>query len=154
MEPALDQLSLGGGEMAAEGLDHVMEQGRKNRMAYYAERTKGMQDDHIVCLVEMFRDIPIDQGFLRQDLVAELGEPGFTRALARGGLYFNDPWYTIPIPSMYDCMVKRAQKIREAALRYKRVKERQQGKYAGGLEQGVQNENRGRDSVSGTEIGY
>ena len=44
---------------------------------------------------------------------------------------------------MYDYMVKRAQKIREAALRYKRVNERQQGKDAGELEQGVQNENRG-----------
>ncbi len=114
------------GQMTADLLRSVMETGREKRWAYYTGRTEGLDDDHIVRLVEMFRDTPVEEGFRKQDIVTELGEPGFAQAVSRGVLYYSNPLYTLPIPSLYDCLTERATRIREAALRYERVKKQRQ----------------------------
>ena len=124
--PAAAHLRENGGEMTKEGLLSVLEQGRANRWAYYAGRTEGPDDDHILLLVEMFRDTPVEEGFRKQDLVAELGEPEFEKAVSRGILYYSNPLYTLPIPSLYDCLTERVSRIQEAALRYERVKKQRQ----------------------------
>ena len=114
------------GQMTEDLLRSVMETGREKRWAYYTGRTEGLDDDHIVRLVEMFRDTPVEEGFRKQDLAAELGEPGFEQAVSRGVLYYSNPLYTLPIPSLYDYLTERATRIREAALRYERVKKQRQ----------------------------
>ncbi len=119
-------LKQSGGEMTEEGLRIVMEKGLENRWAYYTGRTEGLDDDHIVRLVEMFRDTPVEEGFQKQDLVAELGKPGFAQAVSRGVLCYSNPLYTLPIPSLYDYLTERALRIREATLRYERVKKQRQ----------------------------
>ncbi len=119
-------LKQSGGEMTEEGLRIVMEKGLENRWAYYTGRAEGLDDDHIVRLVEMFRDTPVEEGFRKQDLVAELGEPGFEKSVSKGVLYYSNPLYTLPIPSLYDYLTERALRIREAALRYERVKKQRQ----------------------------
>ncbi len=119
-------LKQSGREMTEEGLRIVMEKGLENRWAYYTGRTEGLDGDHIVRLVEMFRDTPVEEGFRKQDLVAELGEPGFAQAVSKGVLYYSNPLYTLPIPSLYDYLTERATRIREAALRYERVKKQRQ----------------------------
>ncbi len=124
--PAVAHLRENGGEMTREGLLSVLEQDRANRWAYYTGRTEGLDDDHIVRLVEMFRDTPVEEGFRKQDLVAELGEPGFEQAVCKGVLYYSNPLYTLPIPSLYDYLTERALRIREATLRYERVKKQRQ----------------------------
>ena len=123
---AAQMLKANGGRMTPELLRIVMEKGREERWAYYTGRTEGLDDDHIVRLVEMFRDTPVAEGFQKQDLVAELGEPGFVQAVSRGVLYYSNPLYTLPIPSLYDYLTERATRIREAALRYERVKKQRQ----------------------------
>ena len=127
--PAAAHLRENGGEMTKEGLLSVLEQGRANRWAYYTDRTEGLDDDHIVRLVEMFRDTPVEEGFRKQDLVAELGEPGFAQVVSKGVLYYSNPLYTLPIPSLYDCLTERATRIREATLRYERVKKQRQASH-------------------------
>ena len=129
LDPALECLKESEGEMTAEGLRIVMEKGRANRWAYYTGRTEGPDDDHIVRLVEMFRDTPVEEGFRKQDLVAELGKPGFAQAVSRGVLYYSNPLYTLPIPSLYDYLTERASHIREATLRYERVKKQRQASH-------------------------
>ena len=114
------------GQMTEDLLRSVMETGREKRWAYYTGRTEGLDDDHIVRLVEMFRDTPVEEGFRKQDLVAELGEPGFAQVVSKGVLYYSNPLYTLPIPSLYDYLTERATRIREAALRYERVKKQRQ----------------------------
>ncbi len=124
--PAAAHLRKNGGEMTEEGLLSILEQGRENRWAYYTGRTEGLDDDHIVRLVEMFRDTPVEEGFRKQDLVAELGEPGFAKAVSKGILYYSNLLYTLPIPSLYDYLTERALRIQEATLRYERVKKQRQ----------------------------
>ncbi len=129
IQPALDYLDENDGKMTEEGLRIVMEKGRANRWAYYTDRTEGLEDDHIVCLAEMFRDTPMGEGFRKQDLVAELGEPGFEQVVSKGVLYHSNPLYTIPIPSLYDYLTERAARIRAATLRYEQVKKRRQANH-------------------------
>ncbi len=122
LDPALEYLKKSEGEMTAEGLCIVREKGRANRWAYYTGRTEGLDDDRIVRLVKMFRYTPAEEGFQKQDLVGELDKPGVAQAVSRVVLYYSNPLYTLPIPSLYDCLTERASRIREATLRYERVK--------------------------------
>ena len=122
LDPAPEYLKKSKGEMIAEGLRIVREKGRANRWAYYTGRTEGLDDDRIIRLVKMFRYTPAEEGFQKQNLVAKLDKPGFAQAVSKGVLYYSNPLYTLPIPSLYDCLTERASRIREATLRYERVK--------------------------------
>ena len=105
------------GQMTEDMLRSVMETGREKRMAYYEARTKGLKDDHVLRLEEMFRSPRARKGLSEAGIIRYLGKAGFEKAVSKGVLHRYKDSYTIPIPSLYDYLTEKAGRIREARLR-------------------------------------
>ena len=109
----IDQAAKGGEWLTEAGRQEMMQEGEQLRNEYYQARTEDLKDHHFSGLVKLYKDVSLDQGFLRTDIVKAIGEEGFTAALSKGVLFQRGRYYTIPIPSLRDYMVREEERARE-----------------------------------------
>ncbi len=106
LDPALEYLKKSEGEMTAEGLRIVMEQGRVNRREYYRGRTEDLTYNEFNGLAELFQHVSLEIGLTDEEIKRAIGEGGFDRALSKGVLHKKGRRYIIPIPSLHDYMIR------------------------------------------------
>ncbi len=95
-------------KMTPQGLQAVLEMGRRQRTKFYEIRAKGLDEDHRAAIAEAFVSARQDQTqskkAIMESLVKAVGEQEadtvFKRALRKGVLDHRNGRYVIPIPSM------------------------------------------------------
>ncbi len=99
--------------MTPQGLQAVLEVGRRQRTKFYEIRAKGLDEDHRTAIASAFASARKDQTQTRkvimESLVKAVGrqeaDTAFKRALKKGVLDHRDGRYAIPIPSMFDWLI-------------------------------------------------
>ncbi len=100
--------------MTPNGLNVVMETGRKERTKFYKARVQGIQDSVLRCIAHRLREVPPRYSFAREYLTDALtdaygeskAEELFRRMVHKGVLEEFDNMYVIPIPSMQVWLVE------------------------------------------------
>ncbi len=113
VEPALGQLHADKRVMTTEGLNAVLEAGRRGRAAYYRQRAKGFSLQQRRSFAKLFTNVAYGGSLeledimmsLAQDHGAEKADELFHRAAEKGIIDERDGRYVIPIPSMHDWLV-------------------------------------------------
>ena len=145
-------LKENGGRMTPELLRLVIETGREERLEYYEARTKGLKDDHVLRLEEMFRSPRARKGLSEAGIIRYLGKAGFEKAVSKGVLHRYKDSYTIPIPSLYDYLTEKAGRIREARLRDEEIgKQRQASRHPTRDVSGQQPESKDQSEAEGPQ---
>ena len=72
IESALTQLDIDQGAMTSEGLTVVLEKGRVDRTAYYANRADGLRSEMRRALARPFREIPAGESLSYEQIMASL----------------------------------------------------------------------------------
>ena len=145
-------LKENGGRMTPELLRLVIETGREERLEYYEARTKGLKDDHVLRLEEMFRSPRARKGLSEAGIIRYLGKAGFEKAVSKGVLHRYKDSYTIPIPSLYDYLTEKAGRIREARLRDEEIgRQRQASRHPTRDDSGQQPESKDQSEAEGPQ---
>ena len=99
--------------MTPQGLQAVLEVGRRQRTKFYEIRAKGLDEDHRTAVASAFASARKDQTQTRKAIMESLvkavgrqeADTAFKRALKKGVLDHRDGRYAIPIPSMFDWLI-------------------------------------------------
>ena len=113
VDPALKQLAADKGEMTAEGLNSVLEAGRRYRSEYYEGRAYALASKQRRILAKLFADVPLGESIteaailepLMQEYGREKARVLFRRALRGGVLHTQAGGYAVPVPSMQEWLV-------------------------------------------------
>ncbi len=99
--------------MTPQGLQAVLEVGRRQRTKFYEIRAKGLDEEHRTAIASAFASARKDQTQTRKAIMESLvkavgrqeADTAFKRALKKGVLDHRDGRYAIPIPSMFDWLI-------------------------------------------------
>ncbi len=99
--------------MTSQGLQAVLEAGRKQRIKFYKSRADGLDEDHRAAIARAFASAHKDQTQTRKAIMESLLQDAerqeasdiFKLALDNGVLDNRNGRYTIPIPSMFDWFI-------------------------------------------------
>ncbi|MCY4158604.1 MAG: ATP-binding protein [Bacteroidetes bacterium] len=109
VRPAAKQLKSNNGILTTEGLNVVLEEGRKECKVYYSQRLDDFRGDQIRCLARSIPEKPQERSVKYEDVISSLteqygkgeAEELFDRLIKKGILEESERGYAIPIPSMH-----------------------------------------------------
>ena len=124
VEPATRHLRDYDGMMNADGLNTVLEAGRRFRSDYYERRVDDFHGDQIQCLAKSIANRPSGYPVLRRDIMSSLtkeygaseAEQLFQCFLEKGILGKRGVGYAIPIPSMHNWLENEYAHIQEMEM--------------------------------------
>ena len=113
VDPALKQLAADKGEMTAEGLNSVLEAGRRRRSEYCEGRARGIMYEYRQSFARVFANVPAGESVTGTAILAPLTQEYgfdeahkvFRRALRGGILHSQAGGYAVPVPSMQEWLV-------------------------------------------------
>ncbi len=113
VDPALKQLAADKGEMTTEGLNSVLEAGRRRRSEYYEGRARGIMYENRQSFARVFANVPAGEsvtgtailGPLTQEYGFDEAHKLFRRALRDGVLHTQAGGFAVPVPSMQEWLV-------------------------------------------------
>ncbi|MXW33142.1 MAG: ATP-binding protein [Rhodothermaceae bacterium] len=118
---AAEHLKANLGIMMPNGLEAVLELGRKGRKMYYKQRLNDFSGDEVICLTEAIKDVdsgrPFNEGLVVASLSEKYGHEEanklFQKFLDKGVIESDGFLYSVPIPSMHDWMKSELDQVQE-----------------------------------------
>jgi len=106
---ASNQLKEDSGIMTTDGLDAIIESGRKGRIQYYKQRINKFHGDELQCLLDSIADVSSKASTSRLTIMSALtqiydkeeAEVLFDKFIEKGIIEQDGDGYVIPIPSMH-----------------------------------------------------